>query len=194
LLAFGRAHLPIAVRPLDAVQPLRIAVRLLHAVEPLDIAAPLLALDAIHALDVGIAPTTAVRAIERGKGMALAASAAAGKRLALDGKAAAVAPAATARKGSKAAPAMYAAAPATGKGSSTAAVASATAVSLGLSLAAAVAATITSPGLCRCRDCDRQGGDACGEKQPGHRKSPFERGERSVRLTVPTLKRLEPAL
>jgi hypothetical protein len=57
----------------------------------------------------------------------------------------------------------------------------------------AVAAAVTA-GL-RCgRACDRQSGDARGEKQPGHAKSPLGQSKRSVRRAVPTLKRMEPAL
>jgi hypothetical protein len=46
-----------------------------------------------------------------------------------------------------------------------------------------------------CRGCDRQRGNARGEKEPGqHEKSPFERVKRLVRCTVPTPKRMELAL
>jgi hypothetical protein len=43
------------------------------------------------------------------------------------------------------------------------------------------------------RGCDRQRGDAGCEKDPGHHNFSFERQQRPVRHTVPTVKRMEPA-
>ena len=74
---------------------------------------------------------------------------------------------------------------------SAATVASATAMRLAAS-AATVLIVAARPRHCRGRD--RQRGNARGEKHPGqHGKSPFEREKRSVRCTVPSGKRTEPA-
>jgi hypothetical protein len=43
------------------------------------------------------------------------------------------------------------------------------------------------------RGCDRQRGNAGCEKDPGHHNFSFERQQRPVRRTVPTVKRMEPA-
>src|SRR5690349_15892084 len=43
------------------------------------------------------------------------------------------------------------------------------------------------------RGCDRQRGNAGCEKDPGHHNFSFERQQRPVRRTVPTIKRMEPA-
>jgi hypothetical protein len=45
------------------------------------------------------------------------------------------------------------------------------------------AATLPWPGACR--GGDRHGGDARGEYQPGHHKTPFERQQRRIRRAVP---------
>jgi len=56
----------------------------------------------------------------------------------------------------------------------------------------AAATTVAAMRIRICRGCDRQRGDAGGEKHPGqHEKSPSERDKRSVRCTVPTAKRME---
>ena len=61
-------------------------------------------------------------------------------------------------------------------------------------IAVAIAATtsVAAAGPRTGRGCDCQRGDAGGKKHPGqHDKSPLERHKRSVRCTVPTLKRME---
>jgi len=59
---------------------------------------------------------------------------------------------------------------------------------------AAAVASATAVRSCTCRGCDRQRGNAGGEKDPGHKLSPLERLKRPVRRAVPTPKRMEPAL
>jgi hypothetical protein len=64
---------------------------------------------------------------------------------------------------------------------------------LAATAAIAVPAAIAA-GLRVSRACDRQSGYARGEEQPRHRKTPFEREKRPVSRTVPTVKRMEPAV
>jgi hypothetical protein len=57
------------------------------------------------------------------------------------------------------------------------------------------ATTVAATGACICRGCDRQRGNAGGEKHPAqHEESPLERIKRSARCTVPSPKRMELAL
>ncbi|HWI88865.1 MAG TPA: hypothetical protein VNS11_06480 [Sphingomicrobium sp.] len=56
------------------------------------------------------------------------------------------------------------------------------------------ATTLAVTRLCSSRARDRQGGDAGGEEQPGHGISPSERKKRLASRTVPTSKRVEPAV
>ena len=74
-----------------------------------------------------------------------------------------------------------------GRGSS----ATAAALSLGLLLSLLIAVATRSGGR---RYRDRQSGDTCGQKYPGHHNISFRTAKRSVRSTVPTLKRMGPAL
>jgi hypothetical protein len=60
--------------------------------------------------------------------------------------------------------------------------------------ATAIAVAVAASGLCRSRAGNRQRSDARGEEQPGHGISPFERKKRPVSRTVPTSKRMEPAV
>jgi hypothetical protein len=62
---------------------------------------------------------------------------------------------------------------------------------LGIAL---VAAVVAAGRLRSQRGRNRHSGNARGKNQPGHGESPFERGKRSVRCTVPTPKRVEDAL
>jgi len=64
------------------------------------------------------------------------------------------------------------------------------------SAAIAVASATAMTALVRVgRGCDREHGCAGCEKYPGqHRKNSFRTGKRSARCTVPTPKRVEPAL
>lgn len=74
----------------------------------------------------------------------------------------------------------------------TASAAAASAAAVRLTASAAVLIVAARP--CHCRGRDRQRGNARSEKHPGqHGKSPFEREKRSVRCTVPSGKRTEPA-
>ena len=60
-----------------------------------------------------------------------------------------------------------------------------------------VLAVVTAPVAARPggrRDRDRQCGDSRGEKYPGHDTISFRTAKRPARYTVPTLKRMEPAL
>jgi hypothetical protein len=65
---------------------------------------------------------------------------------------------------------------------------------LGRGLGSALVAAMAAARLCSQRGRNRHSGNARGKNQPGHGESPFERGKRSVRCTVPTPKRVEDAL
>jgi hypothetical protein len=56
------------------------------------------------------------------------------------------------------------------------------------------ALAMPAAGLRISRARNRQSGDARSEEEPGHGKSPFERKERLASRTVPTPKRMEPAV
>jgi hypothetical protein len=52
-------------------------------------------------------------------------------------------------------------------------------------------ASVAAVRPCCCRGCDRQRGNARGEKDPGHDNFSFQSAKRTVRPTVPTPKRME---
>jgi hypothetical protein len=68
--------------------------------------------------------------------------------------------------------------------------ATAAALSLGPLLSLLIAVATRSGGR---RYRDRQSGDSCGQKYPGHHTISFRTAKRSARCTVPTPKRMEPA-
>jgi hypothetical protein len=56
------------------------------------------------------------------------------------------------------------------------------------------AAAMAAAWLCCSRGRDRQSGDTRGEEKPNHRNFSSQTAKRSVRRTVPTAKRMEPAV
>jgi hypothetical protein len=199
LLALGHAEL------------LALGAVAMRALRHLELLVPVAATAAAELLPLE-APHLRGTHLRRGESWAATAEAVEGRRTAAPAPVAAAAPALEDRRAAspvRSATAMRAAtavamllttaaaAPVGATAAVTMLLTTATAAPVGAAAAIAMLFTATVPatGARICRDSDRQRGNARGEKQPAqHGKSPFEREKRSARCTVPTPKRMEPAL